>query len=262
MSKEERLISCLKELKSAAVAFSGGVDSALLLYAAHKALGERVLAVTAVSEFIKRRETDGARAFCKSYGIRQVFADIRALDIKEIRQNPKDRCYYCKRVLMGALRRSASDNGFDTLLEGTNADDAGDFRPGERAVLELNVRSPLKELGFNKADIRALAKKWGLSVWDKPADACLATRIAVGDEITAQRLDMIERSEKLLCDNGFSGVRVRCFGDTAVIETMPDDIGRLAGSGVRGVICSELLKYGFKRVTVDLVGYRRGSMNS
>ncbi len=261
MSKEEQLISFLKDLNSAAVAFSGGVDSALLLYAAHKALGERALAVTAVSEFIKVRETDGARAFCEECGIRQAFADIRVLDVKEIRSNPKDRCYYCKRVLMGELKRLAEDNGFDTLLEGTNADDAGDFRPGERAVLELNVRSPLRELGFTKADIRALAKKWGLSVWDKPADACLATRIAVGDEITAQRLDMIERSEKLLCDNGFSGVRVRCFGDTAVIETMPDDIERLASSGVRGVICGELLKYGFKRVTVDLVGYRRGSMN-
>jgi len=262
MSKEERLYSYLKALNSTAVAFSGGVDSALLLYAAHEALGEQALAVTVASAFTPKRETDSTREFCEKYGIRQVTVTINPLDIKEIRRNPKDRCYYCKRVLLGAAVKAAEDNGITTMLDGTNADDAGDFRPGMRAVEELGVKSPFKELGFTKAGIRELAKNKGLSVWDKPADACLATRIARGDEITAEKLERIEGSEQLLRSLGFSQIRVRCFGEIAVIETQPRDIERLAAPDIRGIILDKFAIYGFKRVTVDLSGYRRGSMNS
>lgn len=262
MSKEARLVAYLKALNSAAVAFSGGVDSSLLLYAAHEALGERALAVTVACAFTPKHETDSAREFCEKYGIRQVTVTINPLDIKEIRENPKDRCYYCKRVLLGAAVKAAEDNGITVMLDGTNADDAGDFRPGTRAVAELGVKSPLKELGFTKADIREFAKNKGLSVWYKPADACLATRIAYGDEITAEKLDMIEKSEQLLRSLGFLGIRVRCFGEIAVIEARPSDIERLAAPDIRSGICDKFASYGFKRVTVDLNGYRRGSMNS
>ncbi len=262
MSIEERLFSHLKALNSAAVAFSGGVDSSLLLYTAHEALGEQALAVTVACAFTPERETDSAREFCEKYGIRQITVTINPLDTKEIRENPKDRCYYCKRVLLGAAVKAAEDNGITAVLDGTNADDTGDFRPGMRAVQELGVKSPLKELGFTKADIRELAKNKGLSVWDKPADACLATRIAYDEEITAEKLDMIDKSEQLLRSLGFFGVRVRCFGGIAVIESQPSDIQRLADMDIRDVICDKFTSYGFKRVTVDLSGYRRGSMNS
>ncbi len=259
--EEERLLEYLKAFDSAAVAFSGGVDSALLLYAAHRALGKRALAVTAISEFIPRRETDGAREFCAKHGIRQVFAEIKALDVKEIRENPRGRCYYCKRVLLGAVVKAAEDNGIFTVLEGANADDTGDFRPGMRAVEELGIKSPLKKLAFTKAAVRELAKKWGLSVWNKPSDACLATRIAYGEEITPDKLNMIEKGEQLLHSLGFTQIRVRIFGDIAVIEAPPCDIERLSSPDIRSAFCGKFASYGFKRVTADLNGYRTGSMN-
>ncbi len=259
--KYNNLQSRLRELGSLAVAFSGGVDSTFLLQVAHDVLGDCALAVTAAPPFVPSREQKEAADFCRESGIRQIVIPPEALDIDSIRHNPPDRCYHCKRMIFGRIIKTAEQNGISHVAEGSNTDDTGDYRPGMRAIRELGVLSPLLEADLSKSDIRTLSKELSLPTWDKPSFACLASRFVYGETITDERLSMVDRSEQLLLDLGFRQFRVRIHGDLARIEILPVDFDRIMDAECRAKIYSELKSYGFSYVTLDLAGYRTGSMN-
>lgn len=260
--KREKLKRIIGSCDSLAVAFSGGVDSALLLAVAHEVLGERVIAVTATSAAFPAREEAEAKAFCEARGIRQIQIVVDPLEVEDFRKNTAERCYHCKRMIFSEIVRAAKESGAKHVAEGSNLDDRSDFRPGMRAVEELGVISPLMEAGLYKEEIRHLAEEMGLPCFDKPAYACLATRIAAGEEITKEKLGMIERAEAFLIGQGFPAERVRMHGDLARIELLPDDFGRIFAGDLREMICEELERIGFRHVTLDLRGYRRGSTNA
>ncbi|MCR5356884.1 MAG: ATP-dependent sacrificial sulfur transferase LarE [Lachnospiraceae bacterium] len=251
----------LKEIKSLAVGFSGGVDSAFLLYAAREVLGDNVIAVTNSDASIPGRELDEAREFCEKYGIRQVVCSVDPMKEEEYRNNGPERCYFCKRGIFSEIKRIALENGISNVAEGSNMDDLSDYRPGLRAIEELSVKSPLREAGLYKADIRELSKAMGLPTFNKPAYACLASRFVYGEEITKEKLHMIELAEQFLIENGFCEERVRIHGDIARIEVPPKDIPRLAGDEIREAVYKRFKEIGFKFVALDMCGYRRGSMN-
>lgn len=260
--KSVRLEQYLKQLGSVAVAFSGGVDSAFLLKAAKDALGgSSVAAVTVNSRVFPRRELEEAKEFCLRYGIRHIICDVNELEIEGFAQNPPDRCYLCKREIMKHILNIAKEHQMNWVAEGSNVDDDGDYRPGHRAVAELGIKSPLRETGLTKAEIRELSKRMGLPQWDKPSSACLASRFPYGEKITAEGLSMVERAEQLLQEMGFRQMRVRVHGKMARIEILPQEFGRMLQDEVRERICKELREYGFVFVTMDLEGYRTGSMN-
>ena len=260
--KYERLLKYLKSLESVAVAYSSGVDSTLLLYAACEALGrDNVVAITAKSCSFPKREFDETVAFCEEHGIRHEICESEELDIEGFRENPKNRCYLCKRELFEKIGDISRRNNLKYVVEGSNVDDEGDYRPGLMAVKELNVKSPLREVGLYKAEIRELSKKLGLPTWDKPSFACLASRFVYGETINEEKLTMVDKAEQLLLDMGFTQVRVRIHGSMARIEVEPDEISRVVEKENREKISTAFKEFGFSYVTLDLLGYRTGSMN-
>ena len=260
--KTVRLDEILRSLGSAAVAFSSGIDSTFLLKAACRVLGKNAVAVTAKLRSLPSAELDEARLFCATEGIEYAIIEIDELsEIEGFAENPPDRCYICKRYVFSRLIEFARNRGLACVIDGSNTDDAGDYRPGMRALEELGVKSPLREAGFCKADIREAAKAAGIAAWDKPSAACLSTRFVYGETITAAALSMVERSEELLRKMGFRQVRVRVHGDTARIETEKSLFAKILEPDVSELIEETLRGFGFKYVALDLGGYKTGSMN-
>lgn len=259
--KKQRLEDNLRELGSVAVAFSSGVDSTFLLKVAHDVLGENAVAVTARSCSFPAREAQEADAFCHSQGIAQIIVDFDQLSVEGVRENPKNRCYLCKKALFSKLCRIAAERGIPYVAEGSNMDDNGDYRPGMAAVRELGIESPLQKAALTKAEIRALSREMGLPTWDKPSYACLATRFVYGETITEEKLAMVDKAEQRLIDLGFRQTRVRIHDRLARIEVERDEFARLIQPQITEPLTRYLHELGFLYVALDLDGYRMGSMN-
>ena len=257
--KYERLLERLRRSERLAVAYSAGVDSTFLLAAAHNALGENAVALTAVTAAIPRREVAEAEAFCASLGVTHRLVEVDALAVPAFRENAPDRCYHCKKHIFSTLREAARSEGCAHLAEGSNLDDDLDYRPGHRAILELGVESPLRAAELTKAEIRALSERLGLATAAKPSFACLASRVPYGEEITAEKLRRIDLAEQILLQQGFTQFRVRSHGDLARIEVLPAEQEKLFA--LRKELHDALRALGFSYVAADLYGFRSGSMN-
>jgi uncharacterized protein len=251
----------LNNLNSVAIAFSSGVDSTFLLKVAHDVLGDQVVAVTARSCSFPVRELKEAEEFCRKEGIRHIIVDSEELDIEGFRHNPRNRCYLCKHELFTKIIAIAQENHLAYVAEGSNMDDNGDYRPGLKAVAELHVVSPLRYVGLYKEEIRQLSKELGLATWNKQSFACLSSRFVYGEEISREKLSMVDKAEQFLLDMGFTQLRVRIHGTIARIEVGQDEILRLAAPEIRRQVSEALHGLGFSYVTLDMDGYQTGSMN-
>ncbi len=259
--KSKILKDYIKSLGSVAVAFSGGVDSTLLLKIAHDVLGDKAVAVTASSASFPERELNESKNFCVENKIKQIIIHSDELNIPGFKENPKNRCYLCKKDLFTQILTKARENNLAFVIEGSNLDDLGDYRPGLQAIEELEIKSPLRAAGFSKSDVRQLSWELGLPTWDKPSFACLASRFVYGETITEKKLKMVEQAEELLINLGFRQVRVRIHGDIARIEINPEDFSKIIQDDTRTKIYDALKNFGFSYVALDLRGYRTGSMN-
>jgi len=261
--KLERLEEILGAMDRVLIGYSGGVDSALLAVAAHRVLGDGAIAVTADSESYATGELEAAVQICRQFGIRHEVVRTRELENPDYARNPANRCYFCKQELFTHMERLAQELNASCVLYGQNADDTGDFRPGAKAARERGARAPLAEAGFTKADIRELARRWGLPVWDRPAAACLSSRFPYGTPITGAGLRMVDRAERHLREGcGFTQLRARHHLEISRIELPSADLSRLLGEAdLRRGVVEAFTAVGYARVTVDLRGFRSGSMN-
>jgi len=251
----------LKNLGSLAVAFSGGIDSAFLLKTAYDVLGDNACAITVCSSVFSEREYNDAIEFAAKLGVRHIVLKADVFEVKGFSENPKDRCYFCKSYIFNTIIKTARENGFDFVADGSNVDDLGDYRPGMKAIKELNVMSPLMQVGMGKSDIRLLSKELGLPDWNKPSFACLASRFPYGQKITEEKLRMVEKAEQHLFDIGFKQVRVRNHGDIARIEVPSEDRNKFFNEKIMNEINDKFKEIGFAYTALDLKGYRTGSMN-
>lgn len=259
--KIQQLNDILKSMESAAIGFSGGVDSTFLLKVARDVLGDHVHAITVVTELHPEIELKEAKRLASEMGVHHIVDHSIHLTDEKIFSNLPDRCYYCKREIFTRMKTWAEQNGVNTILDGSNVDDDTDYRPGMRALEELGIRSPLKEAGLTKKEIRLLSKQMGLSTWDKPALACLASRVPYGDRITPEKLKRIDHAENVLRNSGFKQSRVRDHGSVARIEVLPNDHSKFLDREVSTKIIQQFKALGYQYVALDLEGYRSGSMN-
>jgi uncharacterized protein len=260
-AKKWELERVLRELGSTLVAFSGGLDSGYLLHVAHRVLGDRAVALTTRSPSFPERELLEAQAFCQARGIRHLLVDSHEVENPSYAANPENRCYFCKAELFDIALRVASEEGLSAIVFGAITDDLGDYRPGMEAAKERRIRAPLVEAGLSKAEIRDLARAEGVELWDKPSFACLSSRFPYGTSITPEKLSQIEQCESAVRALGFRQLRARYHGDLVRLEVEPKEISRLAAPGVREAVVAACRAAGFTFVSLDLVGYRTGSLN-